>query len=155
MTEWIQTLAETDKQLRNSDSRQSKSNKLKIFVQKETCEYMNDLKAAFSAIIKEFNANKAEQDSSIKLYNIEATHNDFMLFRGITQLSIQYKKPGHIHINIQNIHAYQNTAKDILNVQLSMALGNFEEVIWLFDRKPVNMDSLLKYLTKNFVHISC
>lgn len=155
MTDWIQTLAETDKQLKNSTARKSEPNKLKKFVEKETYEYIADLKAAFSNIVAKFNHSKAEQDSFIKLYNIEATHNDFMLFRGITQLSINYTKPGQINISMQNIQVYQNTNKNILNLQLSMALGNFEEVLWTFNKKPVNMDSLLKYLSKTFVHISC
>lgn len=155
MTDWIQTLAETDKQLRNSNSRKTEPNKLKAFVEQETYEYISDLKAAFTSITKKFNHNKIEQDSFIKLYNIESTRNDFMLFRGTTQLSIQYAKPGQININMQSIQAYQNTTRDILTLQLSMALGNFEEVIWVYNKKPVNLDSLLRYLTKNFVHTSC
>lgn len=155
MTDWIQTLAETDKQLKSSNTRRVEPNKLKQFVEKETYEYIADLKVAFASIITEFNANKVEQDSAIKLYDIEATKNNFMLFRGITQLNIKYNKPGQININIQNLQAYQNTTKSILNIQLNMSLGNFEEVVWTFNKKPVNMDSLLKYLSKMFVHISC
>lgn len=155
MTDWIQTLAETDKQLKNSNTRRSESNRLKQFVENETYEYIADLKAAFSSIITEFNVNKTKQDSAIKLYNIEATKNNFMLFRGVTQLNIKYNKPGQINISIQNLQAYQNTTKSILDIQLNMTLGNFEEVVWIFNKRPVNMDSLLKYLSKMFVHISC
>ncbi len=155
MTDWIQTLAETDKRLKSSNTRREDHNKLKQFVEKETCEYIADLKAAFLSIITEFNSSRIEQDSAIKLYNIESSKNNFMLFRGVTQLNIKYSKPGQISISIQNLQAYQNTAKPILSIFLNMTLGNFEEVNWTFNKKPVNMDSLLKYLSKMFVHISC
>lgn len=155
MTNWIQALAKTDTQLKNSNTRVSESNKLKHFIEKETHEYITDLKIAFSKIIDEFNCQKTEQDSAIKLYNIEAKKNDFMLFRSNIQLNINYNKPGQIAINMQSIQVYQNTNKPILNVQINMALGNFEEVIWTYNKKPVNMTPLIKYLIKTFVHISC
>lgn len=155
MTNWVQTLAETDQQLKNSNTRVSGSNKLKHFVEKETHEYITDLKIAFSKIIDEFNCQKTEQDSAIKLYNIEASKNDFMLFRTNIQLNINYSKPGQININMHSIQVYQNKNKAILNININMALGNFEEVIWTYNKKPVNMTSLIKYLVKTFVHASC
>ncbi|MBE8162810.1 MAG: hypothetical protein HAW63_02340 [Bdellovibrionaceae bacterium] len=155
MTNWIQTLAETDKERKNSNARGTQSHQLKQFVEKETRQYMGDLKAAFASIVQEFNTNKIDDNSSIKLYNIEGAKSSFMLFRGVTQLNIRYSKPGQIKIDIQNIQAYQNTTKSLLSIQLNMSLGNFEEVIWIFNKRPVDMNSLLKYLVKMLVHISC
>jgi len=125
-------------------------------------ELLKRLKADFIKTADVFNQLKGGSNGLIKVYGIAKTHADFMLFRNGYKLVFNMLEPGKIQITFHHLSSpFLNTSgagnpnpKSIPEGTMEAAWGAFNEVRWVYDRKPVNFDHLVKFYTRIFVQNS-
>ena len=74
-------------------------------LERETIDYLQDLKAAFIESAAAFNQLKASTVGNIKIYGISRTKADFMIFRNGFKLIFALKRPGIVDVRFNHIGA--------------------------------------------------
>ncbi len=139
----------------------------KNLVLKDTIEFLRSLKMAFIKSATTFNQLKGPSEGHIKVYGISKTHSDFMLFRNGYKLIFSMTKPGQIIIKFHHLStpfigndynqpetAQKRVHSPIPQTALEARWGAFNELVWTHAEKRINIEYLVKFYVKNFVHSS-
>lgn len=138
----------------------------KNLVMKETIDFLKVLKLSFIKNATYFNQLKGPSEGHIKVYGISKTHTDFMLFRNGYKLIFSMTKPGQIVIKFHHlstpfinndynqVESEQIIKSPIPQTALEARWGAFNELVWTHAEKRINVEYLVKFYIKNFVHSS-
>lgn len=125
------------------------------FLEDQTLEFMNDLKAAFVGAASAFNQMKPSNLGQIKIYGISKTKADFMLFRNGFKLIFAVKQPGAVAIRFHAMapsplpgQSFEDPASEDL---LKARWGAFGELKWTYKDHPLNIDYLVRYYLTRFI----
>lgn len=129
------------------------------FLQKANFDLLVYLRLEVISLISVFNKNKSQASSSIKVYRINNTDADFMVFRNSLKLVFSSQRPGVIQIsfNVSSANIYTNlniSSKDKVGDVIQAQLGPFNEAIWTFQGVKINVFQMLKFYLTKFIQNS-
>lgn len=132
-----------------------------LLLEESSILFMNDLRDRFEAYITKFNEYRGRNNSqsSIKMFKISNTVNDFMLFRNSLRLIFARKANDVISIG------FLANGKDIYGARLSFNdqfgsaniheirahLGPFNKITWRFNNEVVDVDALVRHYLTEFI----
>lgn len=115
----------------------------------EALKFLQDLRIDFEEAIEIFNEMKPTVAGRIKLYVMNKTGADFMLFRNGFKLMLTLTKPGAISIKI----AYPNNNRSE-NETIEVRTGAFNDMIWMHNDLPVRKEKLVRHFLVKFIRES-
>ena len=114
-------------------------------------EFLKQLKTAFSDQFTSFNHLKGFS-GNVKIYGIADTAADFMLFRKGHKLVFSLKEPGLIAVKMKFNDQILNTTVSGQPADLIKGeWGPFNELKWIYNDQPLNINYLIKYYITYFV----
>lgn len=132
-----------------------------LLLEESSIAFMNDLRDRFEAYVTKFNEYRARNhsNSTIKLFKISNTVNDFMLFRNSLRLIFARKSFDVISIG------FLANGKDIYGARLSFNdqfgstniheirahIGPFNKITWRFNNEVVDVDALVRHYLTEFI----
>lgn len=129
----------------------------------ESIANLNNLKTAFIDAASSFNQLKGSTVGRIKIYGIQNTHADFMLFRNGFKLIFSLKEPGVIGIRFHyvgsgftQVPAINDTGGKAPSEEdlVSARWGAFGDLVWTYQDQPVKIDYLVRYYMTRFIRES-
>ncbi len=129
-------------------------------LEESSIEFMNSLRDYFEIFITKFNELRASKDnrSSIKIFKISNTVNDFMLFRNSLKLVVARRSSDVITIgflsNAGGLFSARlnNEIKAVNSVhEIQANVGPFGEVSWRFKGEKVKQEALAKHYLTEFI----
>lgn len=129
------------------------------FLQKANLELLQKLRLEVLSLVSVFNKNKSSSSSSIKVYRINNTDSDFMVFRNSLKLVFSSQRPGVVQIsfNVSSASIYSNLSispNDKIGDVIQAQLGPFNEAIWAFQGVKINVFQMLKFYLTKFIQNS-
>jgi hypothetical protein len=132
-----------------------------LLLEESSINFMNDLRDRFEGYTSRFNLQRARNhsNSTIKLFKISNTVNDFMLFRNSLRLIFARKSYDVISIG------FLANGKDIYGARLSFNdqfgssniheirahIGPFNKITWRFNNETVDVDALVRHYLTEFI----
>ena len=129
----------------------------------ESIGFLNDLKSAFVEASSTFNQLKGSAVGRVKIYGINNTQADFMLFRNGYKLIFALKEPGNIGIRFNYVGANfvtmpaasddgqkVPTDEDLIQARW----GAFGDLIWTYNEQAIKADYLVRYYLSRFIRES-
>lgn len=132
-----------------------------LLLEESSIALMNDIRDRLEAYITKFNEHrgKVNATSSIKIFKISNTVNDFMLFRN--SLRLIFARKAHDTISI----GFLANGKDIYGARLSFNdqfgssniheihahIGPFNKITWRFNNEPVELDAMVRHYLTEFI----
>ncbi len=132
-----------------------------LLLEESSIALMNDIKDRLEAYITKFNELRSynNSNSSIKVFKISNTVNDFMLFRNSLRLIFARKANDCISIG------FLANGKDIYGARLSFNdqfgsttihelrahIGAFNKITWRFNNEVVDLDALIRHYLTEFI----
>ena len=132
-----------------------------LLLEESSIHFMNDLRDRFEAYVAKFNEQRTRNfsNSTIKVFKISNTVNDFMLFRN--SLRLIFARKSHDVISI----GFLANGKDIYGARLSFNdqfgstnihevrahLGPFNKITWRFNGEIVDGDALVRHYLTEFI----
>lgn len=130
------------------------------YIEESSIEFMGLLREKFEFYLSKFNFYRGNKDisTSVKVFKISNTVNDFMLFRNSLKLIVSRKAA-----NIITVGLFSNTGGSYaarLNMdelpsnvhhELSANIGPFNEISWRFNGEVVNVDAMVKHYLTEFI----
>ena len=130
-------------------------------LERESIEFMTDLKSGFVESASAFNQLKGSSLGSIKIYGISKTKADFMLFRNGFKMIFSITQPGQIAIyfNQMSSNFIPTPGSSSSSTQpeadlLTAEWGAFGDLEWKFNDKAIKIDHLIRYYLSRFVRDS-
>jgi len=155
---WIKNLAQQEDRMESTgvvhfqspDPIQGTQEELK----EHSIEFLKQLRVAFTQNVSVFNQIKSYV-GTIRIYGINDTPADFMLFRNGYKLVFSMKTPGSICIRFLNIDSLvPNDKKDSSSPMIDYldgVWGPFGELKWAHKNRPLQIDFLIRYYMTLFV----
>lgn len=132
-----------------------------LLLEEASINLMNEIRDQFEAYITKFNEYRGrnQSSSSIKLFKISSTVNDFMLFRNSLRLVFARKANDVISIG------FLANGKDIYGARLSFNdqfgsttihelrahMGAFNKITWRFNNEPVDLNAMIRHYLTEFI----
>ncbi|MBI2027337.1 MAG: hypothetical protein HYS98_06005 [Deltaproteobacteria bacterium] len=153
--DWIQFLAKEEVRI-------EETGELDLYLQTEekqllselTTQFLQDLRREFSDCIKAFNAYRGEQRNTIKIYGIQGTQSDFLVFRNSLKLIVAFERPGTIGFTFNSLQGGVKSGKKLDSDLIEVNLGPFNEGIWKFKNQVVHLQSIVRYYLTEFIRNS-
>lgn len=129
----------------------------------ESVSYLNSLKTSFIETASSFNQLKGSSVGRIKIYGIQNTNADFMLFRNGFKLIFSLREPGVIGIRFHyvgsgfvQVPAANDTGGRPPNEEdvVTARWGAFGDLVWVYQDQPVKIDYLVRYYMTRFIRES-
>jgi hypothetical protein len=129
------------------------------FLQGATIDLLIKLRQRTIKLINVFNNSKSQTSSSIKLYRINNTEADFMVFRNALKLIFSIQRPGVLEVsfNVSSASLYSNLGisnNEKVGDLIQAQLGPFNEAVWTFQGIRINLEIMLKYYLTKFIQNS-
>jgi hypothetical protein len=163
-TSWIESLALDEINMEESGIVQFNEHlDPNYFLEESSVEFMNLIKDRFEVLVEKFNLYRGGQNgSTIKIFRISNTINDFMLYRNALKLIVARRSNDRISLG------FLTTAGGVYSARTNPGLssvtnhahevkahvGPFKEVSWRFEGDSVNVDSLVKHYLTEFTKLS-
>ena len=119
-----------------------------------TAQFLQDLRREFSDCIKVFNAHRGEQRNTIKIYGIQGTQSDFLVFRNSLKLIVAFEQPGTISFTFNSLQGGLKSGKKLDCDLIEVNLGPFNEGVWKFKNQVVYAQSIVRYYLTEFIRNS-
>lgn len=132
-----------------------------LLLEESSINLMNDIRDRLEAYMTKFNEYRTSNNSNstIKLFKISNTVNDFMLFRNSLRLIFARKANDCISIG------FLANGKDIYGARLSFNdhfgstniheirahIGAFNKITWRFNNEPVDIDAMVRHYLTEFI----
>lgn len=125
-------------------------------LERETLEFIQDLKASFIEAASAFNQLKGSTHGHLRIYGISKTKADFMLFRNGYKLIFSLRQAGVIAVTYSAAGAHyvpgtvrpdEPEPRDMLQATWAA----FGQLTWTYNGHPINMDYLIRYYVSRFV----
>jgi len=159
-TAWIISLAQVEENIEKTGViNYDEVNTPEKFLKTASLALLNSLRQKAIILVNIFNSNKAQHSSAIKIYRINNTDADFMIFRNALKLIFSIQRPGIIQVsfNVSSASIYSNLGisnNEKIGDLIQAQLGPFHEAIWTFQGVRVNIDNMLKYYLTKFIQNS-
>ncbi len=132
-----------------------------LMLEESSIKFMNELRDKFEIYVNSFNRYRSNVNSpsSVKMFKISNTVNDFMLFRNSLRLVFARKANDCITIgfiaNGKDIFAARLSINDRHGSQsmheLRAHIGSFGKISWRFNNEIVDVDSLVRHYLTEFI----
>lgn len=132
-----------------------------LMLEEASIKFMNEIKDKFEVYVSTFNRYRTQinAQSSIKMFKISNTVNDFMLFRNSLRLVFARKANDCISIgfiaNGKDIFAARLSINDRHATQsiheLRAHIGAFGKITWRFNNELVDVDALVRHYLTEFI----
>ena len=154
---WIKNLVQQEERMENAGvvnfqpqpSHQGTIEEL----EEHSAEFLKQLRVAFTQSVSTFNQVKGYV-GTIRIYGINNTKADFMLFRNGYKLVFSMKNPGTISIHFLNIDSLVPNDKNLSSPMIDYldgSWGSFGELKWMHKNRPIQIDFLIRYYMTLFV----
>lgn len=164
-TTWIENLALDEINMEESGviNFNDHLNPLRL-LEESSIELMESLKELFEIYTTKFNEFRGSRDnsSSIKMFKISNTVNDFMLYRNTLKLVVARRSEDVISIGFLSntggafaarLNFDEGSSRKIHEIKAHV--GPFNNIVWKFKGESINLDALVKhYLTEFIKHSS-
>ena len=153
--EWVEFLAKEEFHI-------EETGKLDLYHQTEekqilselTIQFLQDLRREFTDCIKVFNTYRGEQRNTIKIYGIQGTQSDFLVFRNSLKLIVALERPGTVSLTFHTLAGGLKSGKKLESDLIEVTLGPFNEGIWKFKNQVVYAQSIVRYYLTEFIRNS-
>jgi hypothetical protein len=160
---WLVGLARNEDEIERTGMISYEANEPVEKILKEgTIAFLNHMRALITKYASIFNAHRSEASSALKVYGINNTEADFMVFRNSLKLLYSMQRPGVIQISF-NLHSggfftsssvtpagIAEQIGDVINAQL----GPFNETVWVYQGRKINTPYMIKYHLTKFIQNS-
>jgi hypothetical protein len=164
-TKWIENLALEEINMEESGVVNMNDHLNPVHMLEESSiEFMDDLREKFEIYVSKFNEYRSsnQSGSSIKIFKISNTINDFMLFRNSLRLIVARKAADLITIgflaNGKEVFSARLRSTDSTGSQgvheVRAHLGPFNNISWRFNGEPVDTDALVRHYLSEFIRNS-
>lgn len=134
------------------------------FLEESSINFMNALRDRFEVYIQKFNEYRSGQNSSssIKVFKISNTVNDFMLFRNSLRLIFARKSNNLITIGFLSngkdlyaprLHNGENFGTGPVH-EIKAHIGAFNKITWRFQDEIVDLDAMVRHYLSEFIRQS-
>lgn len=163
-TKWIENLALEEINMEESGVVSFNDHLNPAYLLEESSiNFMNELRDILEIYIHKFNEYRGgAAGSTIKVFKIANTVNDFMLFRNSLRLIFARRADDLISIG------FLANGKDVFSARLSEKqnygestihevrahIGPFNKITWKFANEPVEIDSLARHYLAEFIKLS-
>ena len=153
--EWIEKLVKQELQVEESGEVDlyNKDDEKQV-LDEATLQFLYDLRKEFTACINSFNTYRGEARNSIKIYGIQGTQADFLVFRNSLKLIVTKERPGTIAFSFASLRGGLKSAKDEDSDYIELTLGHFNDGVWKFKGQSINSQSLVRYYLTEFIRNS-
>ncbi|MBI2609403.1 MAG: hypothetical protein HYW47_07400 [Deltaproteobacteria bacterium] len=150
--EWIEKLAKEEISIEETGEfdlhRRQDEQKL---LEELALQFLYDLRREFTTCINSFNTYRGEQRNTIKIYGIQGTESDFLVFRNSLKLIVAKERPGTISLSFTSLRGGLKSANDEGSDYLEAELGPFNDAQWKFKSQPVTAQALVRYYLTEFI----
>jgi hypothetical protein len=130
-----------------------------LILEESSVQFMEKIKSRFEFFSHKFNQYRSGNSnlinqSSIRLFKISNTVNDFMLFRNSLKLIVARKNQGIIYIGFssQNLQTQNKQfSPHPQNHEIIAHIGPFNSISWRYQTELVDIDSLVKHYLSEFI----
>lgn len=163
-TKWIENLALEEINMEESGIVSFNDHLNPAYLLEESSiSFMNELRDIMEIYVRKFNEYRGTNvGSSIKIFKIANTINDFMLFRNSLRLIFARRADDLISVG------FLANGKDVFSARMSEAqnygesttheirahIGPFNKITWKFQNEPVEIDSLARHYLAEFIKLS-
>ncbi len=153
--DWIERLAKQEVNIEETGQLDlyNKEDERK-YIEELTDQFLNDLRRDFTSCINSFNAYRGEQRNTIKIYGIQGTPSDFLVFRNSLKLIVSKERPGTIGLSFTSLRGGLKSARDKAGDYIEMTIGPFNDGIWKFKGSQVTVQSVVRYYLTEFIRNS-
>ena len=153
--EWIEKLAKQEVQVEETGEVDlyNKDDEKQV-LEEITLQFLYDLRREFTACINSFNTYRGEARNSIKIYGIQGTQADFLIFRNSLKLIVTKERPGTIAFSFASLRGGLKSAKDEDSDYIELTLGHFNEGMWKFKGQSISVQGLIRYYLTEFIRNS-
>ena len=153
--EWIEKLAKQELQVEETGEvdLHNKDDEKQV-LDEATLQFLYDLRKEFTGCINSFNTYRGEARNSIKIYGIQGTQADFLIFRNSLKLIVTKERPGTIAFSFASLRGGLKSAKDEDSDYIELTLGHFNDGVWKFKGQSINSQSLVRYYLTEFIRNS-
>lgn len=129
-------------------------------LEESSIDFMEDLKELFEIYATKFNEFRggASNTSSIKLFKISNTINDFMLYRNTLKLVVARRSEEVISIGFlsntggaYSARMTESQTDDRAIHEIRAHVGAFNKISWRFKGEPVDKEALVKHYLTEFI----
>jgi hypothetical protein len=129
-------------------------------LEESSLNFVNKLKDRFDLYVSLFNQYRSNRDTSrsIKIFRIQNTVNDFILFRNSLKLIVARRAPDVISIGFLSSNgglfsarlANENQSSHAIH-EIKAHVGPFNSITWRFQGEIVEIEALVKYYLTEFI----
>ncbi|MFZ4713086.1 MAG: hypothetical protein ACOYL6_05225 [Bacteriovoracaceae bacterium] len=160
-THWIEELAIEEINMEESGVVQFNNHLNPLHLLEESSlQFMESLRDRFEIYLTKFNMLRSKKDntSSIKIFKISNTINDFMLFRNALKLVVARRSPEIISIAFLSHSGglfaarmtYDSPSVNTTH-EIRAHVGPFNNITWRFNGETVDVDQLVKHYLIEFI----